>query len=81
MKTANDKTGTPRQETIRIRTKGTDQEGQVTHIYIGNKIEVAARDGWVFFWTAGREVRIGPLTPEQAEKLAEDLGYEALSEE
>ncbi|MCC6420797.1 MAG: hypothetical protein IT429_21390, partial [Gemmataceae bacterium] len=44
------------------------------------EVEVGARDGWLCFWLAGREVRVGPLTPEQAEKLAEDLAYEALDE-
>ena len=33
---------------------------------------------WLIFWTAGREVRIGPLTRDQAEKLAEDLSYDAV---
>jgi hypothetical protein len=51
---------------------------QLTRIKISGDIEVASRDGWLCFWTAGREVRVGPLTPDQAEKFAEDLGYEAL---
>ncbi len=50
---------------------------QVTRVRLGKKVEVAARDGWLHFWTAGQEVRVGPFTTEQAEKLSEDLGYEA----
>jgi len=69
-----------RQELLRIRTEETPG-CHVTHIQIGDNVEVATRDGWLMFWTAGREVRVGPLTPEQAEKLAEDLGYEALESE
>jgi hypothetical protein len=51
----------------------------VTRVRVGKKVEVAARDGWLYFWTAGEEIRIGPITPEQAEKLSEDLGYEAVA--
>ena len=51
---------------------------EVTRVRINGPVEVGTRDGWLCFWTAGREVRVGPLTPEQAEKLFEDLGYDAL---
>jgi hypothetical protein len=51
---------------------------QTTSVPIDGRIEVGTEDGWLCFWTAGRELRIGPLTPEQAEKLAEDLGYDAV---
>ena len=51
---------------------------EVTRVRINGRVEVGTRDGWLCFWTAGREVRVGPLTPEQAEKLSEDLGYDAL---
>jgi hypothetical protein len=51
---------------------------QVTDIRITGEVEVGTRDGFLCFWVAGREVRIGPLTADQAEKLAEDLEYEAV---
>jgi hypothetical protein len=51
---------------------------QVTSVRISDEVEVGTRDRCLCFWVAGREVRIGPLTPEQAEKLAEDLEYEAV---
>jgi len=51
---------------------------QVTDVRITGAVEVGTRDGWLCFWVAGREVRIGPLTTDQAEKLAEDLEYEAV---
>ncbi len=70
---------TRRQELIRIRTEETPG-CHVTDVQIGDKVEVAVLDGFLTFWTAGREVRVGPLTPDQAEKLAEDLGYEALED-
>jgi hypothetical protein len=41
-------------------------------------VEVGTQDRWLCFWTDGREVRVGPLSADQAEKLAEDLGYDAL---
>jgi hypothetical protein len=53
---------------------------RVTSIRIDDAVEVATRNGWLCFWVGGREIRIGPLTPEQAEKLAEDLGYDAVRE-
>ena len=51
---------------------------QVTSIRISGEVEVGTRDRCLCFWVAGREVRIGPLTADQAEKLAEDLEYEAV---
>ena len=45
----------------------------MTTVRLGSEVEVGARDGWLCFWLAGREVRVGPLTPDQAEKLAEHL--------
>src|SRR5262245_1218404 len=51
----------------------------VTHIRIRDNVEVATIDGYLRFWIGGREVRIGPLTPDQAEKLCEDLGYDAVA--
>ena len=62
-----------------IQTRTVKEIGcEVTRVRINGRVEVGTRDGWLCFWTAGREVRVGPLTPEQAEKLAEDLGYDAL---
>jgi hypothetical protein len=63
---------------LRVRTT-TEPGAEVLKIRLTGDIEVAARDGWLCFWTAGREVRVGPLTPDQAEKLCEDLGYDAVS--
>jgi hypothetical protein len=71
---------TRRSEAIEIRSEDCKPEGRITQIRISGAIDVAARDHWICLWTAGREVRIGPLTPEQAEKLSEDLGYEAVEE-
>ncbi len=51
---------------------------RVTRIKINHRVDVGTIDGYLCFWTAGREIRIGPLTPEQAEKLSEDLGYDAV---
>jgi hypothetical protein len=61
-------------QTRDVREPGCD----VTRVRINGRVEVGTRDGWLCFWTAGREVRVGPLTPEQAEKLSEDLTYDAL---
>jgi hypothetical protein len=62
-----------------LRTKTVDEPGcEVVRIQISGHVEVGTRDGWLRFWTAGREVRIGPLSPQQAEDLAEDLGYDAV---
>ena len=51
---------------------------RVTRVRINRKVDVGTIDGFLCFWTAGREIRVGPLTPEQAEKLSEDLGYDAV---
>jgi hypothetical protein len=51
---------------------------QVTTVRIGKEVEVGTRDRCLCFWVAGREVRVGPLTADQAEKLAEDLEYDAV---
>jgi hypothetical protein len=77
------KTGTMKALKTRaaIRVRTADEKGggcRTTKIKIDGTVEVATRDGWLCFWTAGREIRIGPLTPEQAENLCEDLGYDAV---
>lgn len=56
-----------------------DSMTHVTDVRIRANVEVATIDGYLTFWTDGREVRVGPLTPEQAEKLSEDLGYDAVA--
>jgi hypothetical protein len=64
---------------IRVDNRVEKKTGcQVTCVRIDDEVEVGTRDGWVCFWVAGREVRIGPLSADQAEKLAEDLEYEAV---
>jgi hypothetical protein len=64
---------------IRVANKVEKKTGcQVTYIKINRDVEVGVRDGWMCFWVAGREVCVGPFTPDQAEKLAEDLEYEAV---
>jgi hypothetical protein len=64
---------------IRIRTsRNEEMDTHLTDIRIRSNVEVATIDGYLCFWTAGREVRVGPLTPDQAEKLCEDLGYDAV---
>jgi hypothetical protein len=66
---------------LRIRTVGKKEaDVKVTTVRISEQVEVGTIDGWLCFWTAGHEVRIGPLTADQAEKLAEDLGYEAVAD-
>jgi hypothetical protein len=69
-------------EKVAIRVKAFFDESTATHVTevrIRGNVEVATIDGYLSFWTAGREVRIGPVTPEQAEKLCEDLGYDAVA--
>jgi hypothetical protein len=51
---------------------------RTTRVRINRKVEVGTQDRWLCFWTDGREVRVGPLSADQAEKLAEDLGYDAV---
>ena len=65
---------------IRIKSHFNEtDETHVTDIKIRGNVEAATIDGHVCFWVAGRMVRIGPLTPEQAEGLCEDLGYDAVA--
>lgn len=64
---------------IRIRTRMEfDNSTSATEVLIRPNVEVAVREGFLCFWTDGREVRVGPLTADQAEKLADDLGYAAV---
>ena len=56
-----------------------DKEQHLTRIRINSTVDVGTVDGWICFWVAGREVKIGPVTPDQAEKLSEDLGYDAVA--
>jgi hypothetical protein len=67
---------------LRIRTAVDKKksDAKVTTVRITDQVEVGVVEGWLCFWTAGQEVRVGPLTPDQAEKLGEDLGYEAVAE-
>jgi hypothetical protein len=70
-------------EKVAIRIKTFFDEEMSTHvtdIRIRDSAEVATIDGYLHIWTSGREVKIGPLTAEQAEKLCEDLGYDAIPE-
>ena len=63
---------------IRIKTTfDTTFDTHTTDIRITSAVDVGTIDGCLCFWTQGREIRIGPLTPEQAEKLVEDLGYDS----
>jgi len=72
---------------IRIRTRGherfdygaSDLATDLTDVRITRDVEVGTLDGYLRFWVAGREVRVGPLSPEQAQKLADDLGYDAVA--
>ena len=72
---------------IRIRTRSherydngeEDLATDLTDVRITKNVEVGTLDGYLRFWVAGREVRIGPLSPEQAEKLADDLSYDAVA--
>jgi hypothetical protein len=62
-----------------VRVRNRQEPGcRITRIHISDEVEVATRDGCLCFWVAGREVCIGPLTPVQAETLAEDLVYDAV---
>lgn len=61
-----------------IQQKAGDEPGcRVTKFRINAEVDVGTRNGWICFWTAGHEVQIGPLTAEQAQKLADDLAYDA----
>jgi hypothetical protein len=71
------KTTTTNKALLRIRN--VNEKGCAsTVVRINRHVEVGTRDGYVCFWVAGREVRVGPLSAEQAEKLSEDLGYDAV---
>ena len=62
-----------------IQVKSIEEPGcRVTKIKISAAVDVGTRTGWICLWTDGREVRIGPLTPDQADKLSDDLAYEAI---
>jgi hypothetical protein len=63
---------------IRVTTGVDEAECRVTKVRVNGRVDVGTLDRWLIFWTAGREVRVGPLTREQAEKLAEDLAYDAI---
>jgi hypothetical protein len=67
---------------LRVRTVVNKKKSElkVTTVRLTEQVEVGTLDGWLCFWTADHEVRIGPLSADQAEKLAEDLGYEGLDE-
>jgi len=72
-KSAKDKTA------IRVKTYlKAEDDTHVTDVRIRRNVEVATIDGYLCFWVAGREVRVGPLTPDQAERLCEDLVYDAV---
>ena len=62
-----------------VRTLLEDNATHVTEVRIKKDVEVGTRDNYLCFWTQGREVRIGPLSKEQAETLSDDLAYEALN--
>ncbi len=47
----------------------------VTTVELDETVEVAADGGYLRLWEAGKEIRLGPLTAEQAATLADDLGY------
>jgi hypothetical protein len=69
-------------EKVGIRVKAYFDDKNATHITeirIRDNVEVATIDGFLCFWVAGREVRIGPVTPQQAEALSDDLGYDAVA--
>jgi hypothetical protein len=69
---------TPTEASIRVTTKVDDADCRVTRVRVNGRVDVGTLDRWLIFWTAGREVRVGPLTRDQAEKLAEDLVYDAI---
>ena len=72
--------GSTKTPAIRLREYLDPQLGtRTTDVRLHDQVEVATRDGWLCFWTAGREVRVGPLTPDQAQKLADDLDYDAVA--
>ncbi len=65
---------------IRVRQLHDEQfDTHTTDIRVTPEVTVGTLDGYVCFWVDGRAVRVGPLSPEQAEKLSEDLGYDAVA--
>ena len=68
----------PSSTPLQIRQKKTS-EGDVTQIRLTRQVTVAATEGFLTFWHNGQELRIGPLTSLQAERLSEDLAYEAMA--
>ncbi|MBY0528368.1 MAG: hypothetical protein K2R98_33565 [Gemmataceae bacterium] len=62
---------------MEIKT-GDDSGCHMTTVKIHGSVEIGVTDSWLYFWVAGQEVRIGPLTADQAEKLSEDLAYDSL---
>ncbi len=59
----------------------TQQEGvKVVRVALHPGADVCSEGGCIVIWGAGLEVRVGPLTPEQAEQLSDDLGYDAVAE-
>lgn len=66
-----------KKEVLRIRFEK-EEDWLTTHIGIDQNVEVASEEGYLCFWISGREVKLGPLSKEQAGKLAEDLAYEAV---
>ncbi len=62
-----------------IRVQQTEQEdGRVVRVHLHPGAEVTAEGGWLVLFDQAQEVRVGPLTSEDAGKLSEDLGYDAL---
>ncbi len=59
-------------------TETLQEDGRVTRIHLHEGAEVTTEGGWLVAFDGVQEVRVGPLTPEQAEKLADDLAYEAI---
>ncbi len=59
--------------------QATEQEdGRVVRVHLHSVAEVTTEGGWLVILDGTQEVRAGPLTPGQALKLSEDLGYEAV---
>jgi len=56
------------------------KEGKSVRVELAPGVDVGTLDGRLWFSDGMREVVVGPLTPEQAEKLGEDLRYERLAE-
>ncbi len=62
-----------------IRVQETQHEdGRVVRVCLHPGAEVTTEDRHLVMFDGTLEVRVGPLTPEQALKLSEDLGYEAV---